>query len=271
MVRMAIAGTMIMFAGLLMAGLSGYDLGVARAARALRVGVATARAAGGRSTVPGAGASTVALGTAGRPHLGTGPLAVSAVALGLLLATAGAGGVVWSVPVTPLWHWVLVAGSGALVLLAGLLGVTKLVRRVEISAYAKGAALLPVLVPGMPGMPQVPVQPQVAGTPQVYGTPQVNGTSQADPVMAAGAAGAVLYDPAVPEDAQLGWVYLDAAGTWLVVVAAEDCAGRRFVRLTDFRLMPIGLVQLPVSAAGAVELAVWPLDEAGPEAAEERD
>ncbi|GIG58723.1 hypothetical protein Lfu02_30950 [Longispora fulva] len=239
MLRMAIAGTMIVLAGLLMAGLSGYDLGVARAARALRIGVAAARAA--RPTTPEQGAPVVSFGSAGRPHLGTGPLAVAAIGLGLVLATAGAGAVVWPVPVGTAQHWALVAGAGVLVLAVGLIGVTKLVRRVEISAYAKGAALLPVLVPTIP-MPTEGAP--VANLP----TPSTVPTD----------------DRGVPDDAQLGWVYRDVIGTWLMVVAAEDGEGRRFVRLTDFRLLPPGAAQLPLEIVGAVELAVWPLTPPGP-------
>ncbi|MEV6523471.1 hypothetical protein AB0M43_16090 [Longispora sp. NPDC051575] len=242
MLRMAIAGTMIMLAGLLMAGLSGYDLGVARAARALRIGVAAARAA--RPTAPDQGAPVVSFGSPGRPHLGTGPLAVAAIGLGLVLATAGAGAIVWSVPVGTAQHWALVAGSGAVVLAVGLIGVTKLVRRVEISAYAKGAALLPVLVPTIP----LPTE----------------GAPVADQPVPPAASAAPVDDRGVPDDAQLGWVYRDVIGTWLIVVAAEDGAGRRFVRLTDFRLLPPGAAQPPLEIVGAVELAVWPLTPATP-------
>jgi hypothetical protein len=66
-------------------------------------------------------------------------------------------------------------------------------------------------------------------------------------------------DSVVPPTARPGWVYRDTGGAWYLVVAAG--AGCRLVSLPDFKLVPTNLVKPPVTAAGSVELAVWPLSE----------
>lgn len=272
---MILAGTMIMFSGLLMTALSGYDLGVARAANSMRL------AAAGRSSIPDhAGRPTIE-----RPYLGSGPLAAAAVGVGLILAVVGVGGIILALPLGGTTRWVTLVGAGGFTLTVALLGVIGLVRRTTAAAYDKAQLPRPTQRPGealplscrrartrparVVGSARVPAP---AGGTGLTGAPVVD---EDDSTIDLGAApGAVTWgnlpgqrkaampsvdNQHIPADAQLGWVYQDASDAWYTVICAEDGVSRRLLRLTDFRVVSPGEVRLPLTLTGAAELTVWPL------------
>ncbi|MBA3488701.1 MAG: hypothetical protein H0T78_04005, partial [Longispora sp.] len=116
-----------------MAVLSGYDLGVARAARAFRQG-----AIGHQSTSDQPVWTKIE-----RPYLGEGRLAVAAIGAGLLLSTVGAGGIALVIPVEGYWRWLLLIGCVGLVASVGLTGVYGLVRCIEVSTHTMAMVTLP--------------------------------------------------------------------------------------------------------------------------------
>ncbi|HEY0398938.1 MAG TPA: hypothetical protein VGF00_11155, partial [Acidimicrobiia bacterium] len=62
----------------------------------------------------------------------------------------------------------------------------------------------------------------------------------------------------LPAGAEVGWVYQDAAGTSVVVVASPR--GRRLARLADMCLLgPTDLVP-PLNVTGGIEVSVHPLE-----------
>lgn len=73
-------------------------------------------------------------------------------------------------------------------------------------------------------------------------------------------------DPAMPADAQPGWVYRDSTNQWVVVV--ETAQGLRFARLGDrLRLLEPGQVGRSLSVQGGLELRVIPMRQSTPHAA----
>ncbi|HEX6076098.1 MAG TPA: hypothetical protein VFZ32_12640 [Micromonosporaceae bacterium] len=167
------------------------------------------------------------------PRIGRG-MATVGVLLGLLLLAVGAATLTTLVELpdaTPAARTGLGIAAGVLTFALGMYGTARMADRVELNTLIRTPSRFRRLPP--------------AGS---------------APAAAEAASPEPRSDPVVPPTARPGWVYRDAGGTWYLVVSAG--AGYRLVSLPDFRLVPIGMVREPVTTAGSVELAVWPLSEA---------
>jgi hypothetical protein len=126
--------------------------------------------------------------------------------------------------------WLVPAAAAGVVLVAGGLTAAKLVERAELAA----------LIRTPPAEKWIPTQ---------------DPKSRPVSTLLGGA------DPAVPSDGRPGWVYRDAEGGWYLAVAADE-PGQRLVRLSDFALVPAGVVAAPLALAGSVEISVYPVQDA---------
>jgi hypothetical protein len=165
------------------------------------------------------------------PRVGRGMSTVG-VLLGLALVAVGAATLTTLVELpdaTPPARTGLGIAAGVLTFALGMYGTAKLADRVELNTLIRTPSRFRRLPPAE-SRPTADVSPEPP------------------------------TDPVVPPTARPGWVYRDAGGAWYLVVSAG--AGYRLVSLPDFRLVSPGMVREPVTAAGSVELAVWPLSEA---------
>jgi hypothetical protein len=175
-------------------------------------------------------------GPLGRSGIGVGLLALAAavgLSLGALTEPSGTG------PVPHAWRGWLVAGTGAAVVFAlGLLITRRVVNQAEVTALIRTPPrFVAARATTPPPAPHIPAQdPRTPAT----------------------------VDPVVPAGGEPGWVYRDAAGAWYVAVATRG--GQRLVRLDDFTLVPVGTAEGPLRLAGSVEISVWPVAERVPDA-----
>lgn len=170
--------------------------------------------------------------TVDRPRVGR-TIAASEMVVGVLLVAAGAVVASTAAPVTSVVHLAGGAGLAVAVLVFGLLIAAKATDRVELNTLIRTPSpLYRAAAPGSGGHHQ-------------SATPGISGTSPPGTV-----------DSTVPPGAQPGWVYQDAAGDWYLTVAVGP--GFRLVRLPDFALVPPDPGR-QLTAAGTVELTVWPL------------
>jgi hypothetical protein len=171
----------------------------------------------------------------GSPRIGRGT-STAGVLLGLLLVGVGTAGLVSLIrlpDVPPEARTGLAIAAGVLTFALGMYATARLADRVELNTLIRTPSRFRRLPP--------------ADSRLAIGPGEV-----ADPQPPS--------DPVVPPTARPGWVYRDTDGGWYLVVSAG--MGYRMVSLPDFRLVPIGMVREPVTAAGSVELAVWPLSDA---------
>ena len=164
--------------------------------------------------------------------IGRGMATVGAL-LGLLMLAVGAATLTTLVDLpdaTPTARAGLGIAGGVLTFAVGMYGTAKLADRVELNTLIRTPSRFRRLPPAESRSPAGAANPEPPS------------------------------DPVVPPTARPGWVYRDAGGAWYLVVSAG--AGCRLVSMPDFRLVSIGTVKEPVTAAGSVELAVWPLSEA---------
>ncbi len=178
------------------------------------------------------------------PRIGRGTSTVG-VLLGLMMLAVGAAGLTSLVQVPgapPAVRTGLAIAAGALTFALGMYATAKLADRVELNTLIR----TPSRFRRLPPAESRPVEP---------------GHGESAPATGPGEAAAPQppSDPVVPPTARPGWVYRDTDGGWFLVVSAG--AGYRLVSLPDFRLVPIGTVREPLTAAGSVELAVWPLSD----------
>lgn len=214
MIRTLATGAVLIVLGFVLAALGVHQLGVVRAARKWPA--------------------------ARQPRVGR-TMAGSEVAVGILIAAAGA-----VLLTTILQGEILVrvaagASAGLVVLVGGLLVAAKVADRVELNALIRSPSpLYRTTAPGPGGFHQTATAAPAPASP-VPPEPE-----RREP-------GA---DPAVPPGASPGWVLTDADGAWYLCVAVEH--GARLVSLPEFRLVaPVSGRRL--SVAGTVELSVWPL------------
>lgn len=261
-----LAGTLVVV-GIVLTGLSAVQLGVARAA--LKWPSARPPRLGRRPALLGIGFGVVFIGAAGA-----------------LAATL--------VPVDGTLWITVVVGAGVLLLAAAFGVAARLASQVELKAListptpayvaiaprsesppaiaARGAGSAP------PSSQPATVGMQAATTDPVFGqrsttTPfpsvptgsyDTSPPAPSIPYAARGRERIRAWDEpenAVPAEAEAGWVYTDADGTFLLVVDidAPEEDGRRLVRLADFTLAPYGSVHEPLTLAGSIEISVWPL------------
>jgi hypothetical protein len=170
--------------------------------------------------------------TVDRPRVGR-TVATFEMVAGVALAAAGAVVGSTALPVGTLPHLAIGAGLAVVVIVFGLVIAVKATDRVELNALIRTPSpLYRAAAPGSGGHHQ-------------SATSGMSGTTPPGTV-----------DSAVPPGARPGWVYQDAAGDWYLTVAVGP--GFRLVRLPDFALVsPDPARQL--TAAGTVELSVWPL------------
>ncbi|MGH3740501.1 MAG: hypothetical protein ACRDT8_14610 [Micromonosporaceae bacterium] len=170
----------------------------------------------------------------GAPRIGRG-LATTASLCGLLMVMGGAAycTLLIKLPDPTLGIRIgIAAGAAVVALLISMFATAKLADRVELRALIR---------------PPTRFRPTSSGERRVgAGQPGDVGPQN-------------VSDPVVPPTARGGWVYRDAGGAWYLALSAG--AGFRLVSLPDFRLIPVGLVKPPLTTAGSVELAVWPLSE----------
>lgn len=170
--------------------------------------------------------------TVDRPRVGRAVATFEMVA-GVLLVAAGAVVGSTTLPLGTLPHLAVGAGLAVVVIVFGLLIAAKATDRVELNTLIRTPSpLYRAAAPGSGGHHQ-------------SATPGISGTTPPGSV-----------DSTVPPGAQAGWVYQDAAGDWYLTVAVGP--GFRLVRLPDFALVPPDPAR-QLTAAGTVELTVWPL------------
>lgn len=179
------------------------------------------------------------------PRIGRGTSTVG-VLLGLVMLGVGAAGLASLVQVpdaAPVVRTGLVTAAGALTFALGMYLTAKLADRVELNTLIR----TPSRFRRLPPAESRPAEPGHGGSGPATGPGET--TVPLPP-----------SDPVVPPTARPGWVYRDTGDGWFLVVSAG--AGYRLVSLPDFRLVPIGTARAPLTAAGSVELAVWPLSDA---------
>ncbi len=168
----------------------------------------------------------------GAPRVGRG-MATTVVLLGLLLLGGGTGMLTTLVKLPgerPGGPIIIGLIAALVVLVVGMYAAAKIADRVELNALIR----TPSRFRRVPG-------------------------AESQPATGTGEAASPGTDSVVPPTARPGWVYRDTGGAWYLVVSAG--AGYRLVSLPDFKLVPTNLVKPPITAAGSVELAVWPLSE----------
>jgi hypothetical protein len=169
---------------------------------------------------------------------------VTGTAFGLVLLAVGAVALTARLaPPVRAVSWLVPAGAGVVVLLAGTIIASKVAERAELTA----------LIRTPPAAKWIPAQDREPGLPA---GPVQNLTPAA--AVSTGTGGA---EPAVPSGGQPGWVYCDPEGDWYLAVSAEP-EGYRLVRLTDFALVPPGAVGAPLELAGSVQISVYPTVDA---------
>ncbi len=225
MVPIAIISAGLLTVGVAVASLGSYHLGLARAAGKWDTSDRAPRIGRGTSTV--------------------------GVLLGLMMLGVGAAGLASLVRVPDVPAAVRTGFAitvGALTFALGMYATAKLADRVELNTLIRTPSRFRRLPPAESRLAESrPVEPGRVGPGQATGPDGI-----ADPQPPS--------DPVVPPTARPGWVYRDTDGGWFLVVSAG--AGYRLVSLPDFRLVPTGMVREPLTAAGSVELAVWPLSDA---------
>jgi len=225
MVSIAIISAGLLTVGVAVASLGSYHLGLARAASKWDTSDRAPRIGRGTSTV--------------------------GVLLGLMMLGAGAAGLASLVRVPdapPAVRTGLAVAAGALTFALGMYATARLADRVELNTLIR----TPSRFRRLPPAESRPAESRPAESRPGESGPATGPGETADPQPPS--------DPVVPPTARPGWVYRDTDGGWFLVVSAGT--GYRLVSLPDFRLVPIGMVREPLTAAGSVELAVWPLSDA---------
>lgn len=254
-----LAGTLIVV-GIVLTGLSAVQLGIARA--------------------------SAKWPSARRPKLGRGP-ALTGIAIGVIFAGA-AGGLAATLAPTEGLMWTLgVAGAGVLLCAAAVGIAARLASQVELKALISTPSPAyvaitprgespPMIAARSDNMAAPSAQPATSVTsgatnerdpipPTATGSHNTSPPVSAIPYAARGRDRIRAWDEpelAVPTDAEPGWVYQDADGTYLLVVDIDtpEDEGRRLVRLADFALAPYGSVREPLRLAGSIEISVWPME-----------
>ena len=263
-----LAGTLLVV-GIVLTGLSAVQLGVARAA------------AKWPSARP--------------PRLGRGP-ALFGMGFGIVFTGAAGALAATLVPVEGALWIAAVAGAGVLLLAAAAGIAARLASRVELKALISTPtpAYVAIAPRGEP-LPAITARSDVMAAPQPQpatgtypnastvpvsgqqsttspfpsgptGTYDTSPPSRSIPYAARGGEPIRPWDEpelAVPAEAEPGWVYTDADGTFLLVVDIDtpENEGRRLVRLADFTLASYGSVREPLTVTGSIEISVWPLDD----------
>lgn len=170
--------------------------------------------------------------TVDRPRVGR-TVATFEMVAGVLLVAVGAVVGSTTIPVGTLPHLAIGAGLAVVVVVFGVLIAAKATDRVELNALIRTPS--PLYRAAAPG----------SGAQHQSATSGTSGTTPPGSV-----------DSTVPPGARAGWVYQDTAGDWYLTVAVGP--GFRLVRLPDFALVPPDPAR-QLTAAGTVELTVWPL------------